>query len=1077
MSIALTRTKIRVPRRRANILSRPRLNAILTDLLDYPFTLISAPAGYGKTSLMIDLAHQASHPVCWYSLDPLDKDPKRFLAHFIHAIKMEFPEFGQPSLGLLDNLADPLGSPDQFISTITNDIYNSISENFVIFLDDFHLLDDQPEINGFISSLGQQMDENAHLVISSRKLFNFPDLPLLVSHMQVKGVDQEDLAFQPRELQEYFQEKRHLTITEKDALELISNTAGWIAGLILIEGKESGLLSEKNKATRVTGIDLGSYFAEEIFLNQSKTVRKLLLQTSLFDEFNTTFCESVLGESDQVSWSDFFEILVDHNLFIDQIEDNGIWIRYHHLFRDFLRETLARQHPGEMSQILNRLVEFNVEQQNWEKAFEATRQLEDPLQMAQVIKQAFSPLFHAGRIKLLADWLEILPDEGYSAIPSLYSLKGFTYTELGNPNLGLSEITKAIENEHIISDPELLAKSLIWSSTANRILGNYDEGIASSFAAISILENESILHIIEAEACREIGLGFGRKGNNNEALEFLKKASNKYENEDKTNNLAQVQTDIGLILMSMGNIQEAEIFFERTISHWAARGNNIQLSMIMNNLGFLSILTGNYYDANIYLDKGEKHAELVSSRRMQAFITASRGDLTQAINLYNRSIRYYDKALIVSKEIHDSFLSIYIQIAKATCLRCLQKYSQAEEILKELEEGICQGASQYELGLWHLEWGFLHLAQGAIKPALDAFQIAHDIFSGIRRPFEQTKSALGLCLTSKYEQDKESLNKHLADLGEILAGLETKQPLLPEFNRQLENIKQLLTYMPDQDQLELCLEEISRYQGRLLAIQESIYPKPTAVSVSPGLEIQGFGNISVILSGKRITAPEWIHQKTVRELLFYLMAHPQGVTKAQVGLAFWPESAPSQLSCQFKNAMYRLRRSIGTESILYHQETRSYSFNWKGCYTYDVEEFQRAIKQASFHTNEDLRLEYLRKAVSIYKHPFASQLDGIWAEPVRRKLYLDYEKALLEIAEHELGTENYVACRDACLAILEIEPCQEKAYQICMRAYSCLDNLTEIHRLFNRCVQNFNESLGIRPSNITINLFKQLSSK
>ena len=98
MSIAVTRTKLHVPRRRADLLSRTRLISALADLLEYPFTLISAPAGYGKTCLMIDLAHQASYPVCWYAIDPLDRDPKRFLGHFIHAIKEEFPDFVTSSL-------------------------------------------------------------------------------------------------------------------------------------------------------------------------------------------------------------------------------------------------------------------------------------------------------------------------------------------------------------------------------------------------------------------------------------------------------------------------------------------------------------------------------------------------------------------------------------------------------------------------------------------------------------------------------------------------------------------------------------------------------------------------------------------------------------------------------------------------------------------------------------------------------------------------------------------------------------------------------------------------------------------
>ena len=118
MSVTVTRTKILVPKRRPDLLTRSRLISLLDDVLDYPFTLISAPAGYGKTSLMIDLAHRASHPACWFTIDSLDRDPKRFLAHFIHSIKLEFPNFGKPSLDLLENLNDPLVSPEQFVSTL-----------------------------------------------------------------------------------------------------------------------------------------------------------------------------------------------------------------------------------------------------------------------------------------------------------------------------------------------------------------------------------------------------------------------------------------------------------------------------------------------------------------------------------------------------------------------------------------------------------------------------------------------------------------------------------------------------------------------------------------------------------------------------------------------------------------------------------------------------------------------------------------------------------------------------------------------------------------------------------------------
>ena len=1077
MTIAVTRTKIRIPRKRADLFSRPRLNSLIDDLLEYPFTLISAPAGYGKTCLMIDLAHLASYPVCWYSLDPLDIDPKRFLFHFIHSIKMEFPYFGQPSIDLLENLPEPLNPPDQFISTLINDIYKSIQENFAIFIDDYHLVDEQQEIKVFLSKFGQQMDENTHLVISSRRLFNIPSLPLLIGRMQVKGIDQDDLSFQPVELREFFQEKLQAPISEKESVKMVANTSGWITGLLLQKTKSRGLYSMQDKAFKVSGADLESYFFEVVYKNQPEAYRNLMLKTSLFDEFNIDLCREVLGEPSKVSWSAFFIDLIDNNLFIEQIEDDGTWIRYHHLFRDFLKDLFFIEHNEFYKRIQKRLAEKYIESKDWEKAFEIYQQLEDPFKMAQLIKLSFGPLFHAGRIKLLSVWLKHLSKEAYLDNPFLHSLYGFTLTELGQPNKGLCEINKAIDTMDIQLKATLLAKSLIWRSTANRMLGNYDHGIADSFEAIKLLINETKVNQIKAEAYREIGLGFGRIGSNTEALDYLKKAYQNYKVAKINNSIAQVQIDIGLVLLNMGNFKEAETYFKSAMHHWSSIGNNIQLSIIMNNLGFLSTLTGNYTGAEEYFNKGEKHATLASSRRMQAFIMASRGDLYHATKYYIEAINQYNRAKALSEEICDSFLTTYTYIAKATSFRHYNEPIKAKEILLQIQKQVTQGASKFELGLWQLEWGFINLDKNIQTTAHEAFQTAQEIFTEIGRPNEEAKSLLGLCLASNIEENNNFPKNKLLRLIRILTELETIHPLIPEFSQHQTGIENLITYLPNEDILENCLDQVNYYHNNLNNVREDIIPQPTFSTVPLTLEIKAFKKINVKKGGKKISVSEWIHQKTVREIFFYLLSHPGGVTKQQVGLAFWPESSLSQLSCQFKNAMYRLRRSLGTENILYHQETRSYSFNWNSSYIYDVEQFQEVCRLAERQSDQKSGIDYLIRAVSIYQHPYASELDGIWAVSERRKLYLMYENAQLELANCFLGMENYTACRDCCLTILDIEPCQENATQLGMKAYSGLNNHTEIRRLYAACKENFQQLYGIRPSNITRNLYQDLISQ
>ncbi len=1077
MSIPVTRTKLRVPRRRADLLSRPRLNAALADLLDYPFTLISAPAGYGKTSLMIDLAHQASHPACWFTIDSLDKDPKRFLAHLLHSIKLEFQDFGKPSLNLLGNLADPLNPPDQFINTLINDIYYSISENFVIFLDDFHLLEDHMQIISFISQFGLQMDENVHLVISSRKKYSIPDLPLLIGRKLVKGIDQEDLAFQPKELQEYFRQNHNLPLSDDESEYLINSTGGWITGLLFNNDIDQRLFPDQIKAAKVSAADLNSYFADQIFQSQQTPIRHLMLRTSLFDEFNEAMIEDLLGEPENISANDFLEALTNQNLFVEQIEDTCTWVRYHHLFREYLEMELDNQIPGEKQRLLSRLVSLHLDYQNWEQAFYAARQLGNPQKMAQVIDSSFSELFHAGRISLLSDWLQILPDDGYLSYPILYSLNGFALIEIGKPTDGLIKLDKAIALDQVSSNHELFLQTNVWRSTANRILGKYREGINISLKVIENLNDETNFAQIKAEAYREIGLGYGRLGQNSKALEYLNKSFTEYKNLHKPNNIAQVHMDIGLVLMNMGHFNKAETHFLDSIPHWSIHGNNIQLSILMNNLGYLSTLTGNYIAADDWLNQGEKYAQIVSSKRMQAFNKATRGDLSLSLNLFEIATSFYEEALILSEEIHDSFLSIYLSLSIATCYRCSGKHTQAERILSELKDPINRSNSNYERGLWYMELGFIHLAQNKLNLSHKEFYQAQDIFISINRLYDLTKSHLGLSLIAKKQGNIAVLKEYLEKLNGNLAQLESVHPLAPELIRHLDNVNQIFSDVQELPFLQKCMKEINRLVMHLPEVRSELFPQVLEDPRSGQITITAFGEINVHLAGKPIAATEWIHQKTVREIFFYLISHPYGLTKEQVGITFWPYSSPTQLSCQFKNAMYRMRRALGKETIQFHQETRTYSFNRDCDYKYDVEDFQEYIKLANNQVDECSKISQLQRAVQIYQHPYGPQLDGTWAEPLRRKYYLDYEKAQLEIASYFLSIENYSASRDICFDIVKIEPCQEKAYQICMEAYSGLNNMTEIHRTFNMCKENFENILGIRPSNMTIKIYKDLSSK
>ena len=142
----ITRTKVFLPRRRPDLLSRQRLLDLLLDYLDYRLVIVAAPAGYGKTSLLVDMAHRIEMPVCWYALDALDRDSQRFILHFIASIAQAFPRFGQRSWAALQGGILSVSDLDRLASTIVNEACEHIREHFVVVLDDYHLVDDSEEI-------------------------------------------------------------------------------------------------------------------------------------------------------------------------------------------------------------------------------------------------------------------------------------------------------------------------------------------------------------------------------------------------------------------------------------------------------------------------------------------------------------------------------------------------------------------------------------------------------------------------------------------------------------------------------------------------------------------------------------------------------------------------------------------------------------------------------------------------------------------------------------------------------------------------------------------------------------------
>ena len=235
--IPVSRTKIVIPALRPEILHRGRLLALFDNLLDKKLTIIAAPAGYGKTSLLVDFARQSEIPTCWLSLDALDQDPQRFCAYLIAALEQRFPKFGKQSKAVLRSLVSLEQDMERILSALVNEIDAQIDQHFTLVVDDYQFVDSVPDIRNLFSRFIYLVGENCHIILCSRRVPALPDITLMVARQQVGGFDLQELAFRPNEVRALFESNYGMTLDDRLVDGLMQQTEGWITGLHLADGK------------------------------------------------------------------------------------------------------------------------------------------------------------------------------------------------------------------------------------------------------------------------------------------------------------------------------------------------------------------------------------------------------------------------------------------------------------------------------------------------------------------------------------------------------------------------------------------------------------------------------------------------------------------------------------------------------------------------------------------------------------------------------------------------------------------------------------------------------------------------
>lgn len=1033
--------------------------------------MLSAPAGYGKTSLLIDMADHSELPCCWLALDELDRDPQRFSAYFIAAIAERFPKFGTLSTEILEKMNAFDQDMERLLVTLVNEMYEQVHEHFIFVLDDFHLLEGIQPIQNFINRFIQLVDENCHLIISLRILTSLYDLPLLVAREQVSGLGFADLAFQPDEVQALLAQNDHLRITDEEAIKLIAETEGWITGL---QFSGSGLLRGHSMRPALnTGIGLFDYLGQQVMDRQSESVREFLLRTSLMDEFDASLCESVLAPlyPQPQDWQNWIKTISRNNLFALPVGADGRWLRYHHLFRDYLRDRFERDCPEEVMPILFRLGQAYEGMGEWEKAHYVCKQQNDMTLLAEMIERASTTMLQRAHLTM-ESWLNDLPPSMLRTRPGLLSIRGAITYMKGDLRLGLNLLDQSEQAFRRIGNVPGLILALVRRATANRFLGDYPASLRDAEEVIQKTEASDDLQMFHAEALRVKGLALYRLGQARQAVEILEHSSNLYFRLNDVSSIPVLLMETGMAYRAVGNYIDANTAYEKALQIWRQDGNLSWQASLLNNMGGLYQAQGEYEKAALYFEEGLLCAQRSHYLRLDALISISLGDLYSELEDIEVADLNYQHAADVIREMEDRFLKQSLAMARVNLALLQGDAKAARRLLGAMTGFKSSNQSHYEQGHSNLLDGRIRLLEAKASDAIPRFKEARDHFLEDGRALEKDMAQLWLaaayCEAGTREESAGAINSLLEGRGPIahahLVCVHQARDWLEGLQKD-PNVGRLVRDL---------FARADRFSAKFPAIRRHLRRQARVIQPPvPHLIIRAFGRATVNVGSRELTVSDWQTQ-SVRDLFFFFLAMSKPMTKEQIGETIWPGVyEPSRLKLRFKNEIYRLRRAVGQDVILFKDTV--YSLNRDLDYEYDVEAFETYVANAKLAGGPREQIVLYQKAVDLVAGPYLNDIYADWAIPDRERLgqmYLTSLAALADLYQSNAQPEEAIS---TCQRAIDYDPAFEAAYRIAMQAYSRLGDRSSITRMYQSCSDTLKNLFDLPPSNETQELHRRLS--
>ncbi len=645
-------TKLYIPPPRPKTVLRARLIGRLHGGLHGSLTLISAPAGFGKSTLASEWIAGCGRPVAWLSLDEGDGGLTRFLTCLVAALRTIGPDIGT---GVLAALTSPQPLPAESILTALLNEVAAIPDAFILVLDDYHVIDAKP-VDDALAFMLEHMPPRMHLVIATRE---DPDLPMarLRAGGQLTEIRASDLRFTPGEAAEFLNQVMGLDLSSEDVAALESRTEGWIAGLQMAALSLQGNPHADGFIRAFTGSNrfVLDYLVEEVLQRQPERVRSFLLQTAILDRLSGPLCDAVTGQEDGRRT---LETLERRNLFVAPLDDERRWYRYHRLFADVLLARATEEKPDGASDLHRRASAWYERNGLPDDAIRHALAALDFARAADLIELAFPAMDAGFRSAEWLGWVKVLPDALVRSRPVLSAGYAWALLDggdmeaceprlqdaewcLGAPSAG----TVVVDRVQFKSLPASIATARAYRALA---LGDIPDTVKYARQALELAPGED--HRRRGAASSLLGLAQYADGDLAAAERSLVGSMAEMRESGAIPEAVGVTFLVADIRTTLGRLREAENAYRSSLRLAMDRGDPLPLGTadLYRGMGELCLERGELEAAmqNVLTGKNlAEHSMLTDWRHRlciaQARISEAQGDLDGALDLLEEAGRLH----------------------------------------------------------------------------------------------------------------------------------------------------------------------------------------------------------------------------------------------------------------------------------------------------------------------------------------------------------------------------------------------------------------------------------------------------